>query len=208
MTRAVLLTLVSVAFAANTITLKDCGASPLFTIHSLDFAPSAPVPGQNGTLHTVYSVPSEVSAGTVKYSCALNGLPIYSESFDLCSQTTCPVTAGVHDDFSTSEVPNTSGKVSCTIDWRGSEGAQLLCIQMIMNLALKSNLRGATWSNQSAWHPKFLYGTNLNGTFNDVEANSYCEPWAPWGQDDDVEKIEPHTHGGNSKALVALASYS
>ena len=196
------------AVAATSITLKDCGSGAAFTIGSLDFSPSSPVPGQNGTLHTVYTVPAEVAAGTVKYSCNLNGLPVYSENFDLCSQTACPVTAGTHDEYSTSEVPNTSGKVSCTIDWRDTAGKQLLCIQMIMNLAVKlGSLRG-NWMphNHGAWHPKHLFGTNLslNATcpipdpFN-LERPMFGPVWEPFSPY--VKKL---TSKAPSKALVTL----
>ena len=195
--------------AATSITLKDCGSGAAFKINSLDFSPSAPVPGQNGTLHTVYNVPAEVAAGTVKYSCSLNGLPVYSENFDLCSQTACPVSAGTHDDYSTSQVPNTNGKVSCTIDWRDTAGKQLLCIQMIMNLAAKlGSLRGA-WvpHNHGSWHPKHLFGTNLslNATcpipepFN-LERPVFGPVWEPFSPP--AEKL--NSTATPSKALVSL----
>jgi uncharacterized membrane protein YgcG len=152
------------AVVGTSVTLKDCSAgNSFFKIKSLDFTPVAPVPGQNGTLHTLYDVPMTVSAGTTKYSCTLNGLPVFSESYDLCSQTACPITGGTHDDYSTSAVPDTTGKVSCTIDWRDTAGTQLLCIQMVMNLATASaRFRGTVTKNFPGWHTQLLVGTNLS----------------------------------------------
>ena len=208
MNRLLFLAAFTLTVSSTSVTLKDCGSGAAFKINSLDFSPNAPVPGQNGTLHSVYTVPAEVAAGSVKYSCTLNGLPIYSETFDLCAQTECPVTPGTHDDYSTSEVPNTSGKVSCTIDWRDTAGKQLLCIQMIMNLALKlGSLRG-TWAphNHGSWHPKHLFGTNLS-------LNSTCPVPDPFNLEGPVfgplwDAVSPpkklNSSKAPSKALVTL----
>jgi hypothetical protein len=137
--------LLAVLAAANQATLKDCSsASSEFTIRSLDFSPASPVPGENGTLFSVYEVPVQVDAGTTRYSCTLNGLPVYDETTDLCSQTKCPIEIGTHDDTSISAVPSASGKVVCKIDWRDTAGTQLLCIQMTLQLSADApRLRGA-----------------------------------------------------------------
>jgi hypothetical protein len=153
------------AMCATSVTLKDCSAgNSFFKIKSLDFTPVAPVPGQNGTLHTLYEVPMTVSAGKAKYSCTLNGLPVFSESYDLCSQTACPITGGTHDDYSTTAVPDTTGKVSCTIDWRDTAGTQLLCVQMVMNLAVAkpARLRGSVVGAFPGWRTDLIVGTNLS----------------------------------------------
>ena len=159
-----LLFLGSLAAAFAAVAVKDCSSgTSFFTIKSLSFSPEVPIAGQNGTLHSVYEVPMEIKAGTTKYSCSLNGLPVYSETFDLCSQTVCPITAGTHDDYSTSAIPGASGKVSCTIDWRDAAGSQLLCIQTIMTLAIEETrptLRGSV--RQPKLHFHTLLGTNLS----------------------------------------------
>ena len=133
------------AAAANQATVKDCSSgTSKFALRTVDFSPSVPVPGENGTLHSVYEVPEEVEAGTTRYSCTLNGLPVYDETSDLCSQTKCPIVIGTHDDTSISAVPSASGKVVCKIDWRDTKGTQLLCIQMTLQLAMDTpRLRGA-----------------------------------------------------------------
>lgn len=164
---------------ANSVTLKDCSAgNSFFKIKSLDFTPVNPVRGQNGTLHTLYEVPMTITAGTTKYSCTLNGLPVFSETYDLCSQTACPITGGTHDDYSTSAVPDTSGKISCTIDWRDTAGSQLLCIQMVFSLSLSGKLlRGQPSGNFSSWHPELLVGTNLNENKTCPRVDDYDPLW-------------------------------
>lgn len=54
---------------------------------------------------------------------------------DLCSQTVCPITAGMHNDKSISPVPDATGKVACTIQWYdGATKSELLCIGMTLKL--------------------------------------------------------------------------
>lgn len=147
------------AAIANSVSVKDCAPGSPFRITTVDFSPADPVPGQNGTLHTVYDVPVQVEGGTARYSCTLNGLPVYDETFDLCSQTACPITAGTHDDHSISAVPATSGKVSCKINWSNDAGAQLMCIQMSLTLNAAKSLRGAP----AVFVPPTLFHSHIFG---------------------------------------------
>lgn len=207
-----LASLVTAAAAAAGVTVKDCGSgNSFFKVRSLSFSPDVPIKGQNGTLHSVYEVPMEITAGTTKYVCALNGLPVYNEQFDLCSQTACPIAPGVHDDYSTSEVPAVSGKVSCTIDWRDSAGSQLLCIQTIMNVAsdVKTNLRGIRHFKQ-VYTPVLATSLNPNNTCPVVA--SY-DPQAVHYENVDEDaplSYEPfgfHTHADHAKmSLMILRS--
>jgi hypothetical protein len=131
----IFLSLMLGALGQNSVTLKDCSVSgSAFTIEGLTFDPSIPVSGQNGTLTTVYTVPSAIDGGKAHYSCSLNGLPVYDETVDLCSQTKCPVLVGEHVDTSISAVPSTSGKIDCKISWTGMASQPLMCIQMIFKL--------------------------------------------------------------------------
>jgi hypothetical protein len=145
-----LLLLAACGTVTGQATVKDCSSgNSLFKVASLDFSPNPPIAGQNGTLTSVYEVPEQMDAGTTRYSCTLNGLPVYDETSDLCSQTSCPIVVGTHNDKSISQVPATSGKVVCKIDWRSTSGVQLLCIQMTLQLAAaaaaaeKPSLRGS-----------------------------------------------------------------
>jgi hypothetical protein len=131
----IFLSMVLGVFAQNSVVVKDCSIDgSAFTIEKLSFDPPQPVPGQNGTLTTVYTVPSAIDGGQAHYSCSLNGLPVYDETFDLCSQTDCPVAVGEHTDTSVSAVPSTSGKVDCKISWTDMASQPLMCIQMIFKL--------------------------------------------------------------------------
>lgn len=149
------------AVVASSVSVKDCAPGSIFRVSAVDFSPVTPVAGQNGTLHTVYDVPVQVDAGTARYSCTLNGLPVYDETFDLCSQTACPIGVGTHDDHSISAVPATSGKVSCKINWANTAGTQLMCIQMSLTLdaaATTKSLRGpaATYTPPKLFHSHTL----------------------------------------------------
>ena len=119
--------------AANTVTVSDCGTNPILKITDLSFSPLEPIPGQNGTLFTHYDVPYEITGGVAKYTCTLNGFPVLSDTYDLCTQTACPIKAGHHDDVSESAIPEVKGTIVCKIKWETDE--QLLCIQTKFILA-------------------------------------------------------------------------
>lgn len=121
--------------SANTVAVSDCGADPILKITDLSFSPSAPIAGQNGTLSTHYDVPYEISAGTAKYTCTLNGFPVLSDTYDLCTQTVCPVVVGHHDDTSESPIPDVKGTIVCKIKWETEAADELLCIQTKFQLA-------------------------------------------------------------------------
>jgi hypothetical protein len=161
------------ALDAQAVQVKDCSAGASeFAVRSLTFTPDPAIRGQNGTLESVYEVPVTVDAGTARYSCSLNGLPVFDQTDDLCTQTACPILAGLHNDFSISPVPDTAGKVSCKIDWRDMDGNQLLCIQMILQLAAetnttqKQNLRHMPRIPFAAPHLEFgiVFADAVNGT--------------------------------------------
>ena len=135
MFRFLLLGLLSFVTAQNSVSVTNCNPSSVFQITNLGFDPANPVPGKNGTLIIDYNVPSEVIGGSVNYKCDYNGLPVYSEVLDLCSQTSCPIAAGTHNDKSISPVPDATGKVACTIQWYDdATKSELLCIGMTLKL--------------------------------------------------------------------------
>jgi hypothetical protein len=83
---------------------------------------------------STYTVPVQVNSGSVHYSCNLNGLPVYDEWLDLCSQTSCPITVGQHTGTSASNVPSNQGKIDCLISWYDSSNVPLMCIEMIFKI--------------------------------------------------------------------------
>lgn len=137
--------------AVGQATVSDCaGTSGLFTITGLSFAPAQPIIGQNGTLTLDYTAPLPISAGSVDYACVLNGIPVFHQTSDLCTQTVCPITAGTHHEVSVSPVPDVTGKLACTIHWKDLSAKELLCIQMILKpVAAVTHLRGGHGSEAS-----------------------------------------------------------
>lgn len=121
--------------AANTVAVSDCGTNPILKITDLSFSPTEPIPGQNGTLFTHYDVPYEITGGVAKYTCTLNGFPVLSDTYDLCTQTACPVKAGHHDDTSESAIPDVTGTIVCKIKWETVTAEPLLCVQTKFVLA-------------------------------------------------------------------------
>ena len=139
MLRALFLT-TAIAFAL--VTVKDCSSpSARFSLSTLDFTPSNPVPGENGTLRMVYHAFEEISSGSVNYKCILNGFPILQESSDLCTATLCPITVGDHEQTGTVPTPDTKGTLACTLTWYSGDKKELLCAKTTY---LQSMLRGVS----------------------------------------------------------------
>ena len=111
---------------ASSPTVANCDTTSLFHIDSLSLTPN----GANSTLKMIYDVPTEISDGLVKYSCAVNGIPVISESKPLCEETKCPIAVGHHEDVSDSANPTVAGTLVCTIKWQSSTSEPLLCIKL------------------------------------------------------------------------------
>jgi hypothetical protein len=195
-----------VTLDAQAVQVKDCSAGTSeFAVRSLTFSPDPAIRGQNGTLESVYEVPVTVDAGTARYSCTLNGLPVFDQTDDLCTQTACPILAGLHDDFSISSVPDTAGKVSCKIVWLSVDGNQLLCIQMILQLAAetnttqKQNLRHRPRIPFAAPHLEFgiVFADAENGTCARVDD---YDPYAP-----EYEPVSDSSSSSSSAEYKAVA---
>ena len=137
MLRALFLT---TATALALVTVKDCSSpSARFSLSTLDFSPSNPVPGENGTLRMIYHASEDVTSGSVDYKCVLNGFPVLQESSDLCTATPCPITVGDHEQTGTVPTPDTKGTLACTLTWYSSDKKELLCAKTTY---LQSMLRG------------------------------------------------------------------
>ena len=125
-----------VAFTVASIsaTVTDCGAGKsIFTIQDQSFSPSPPVSNQPYDYWFTYTVPDGITidAGTAKYSLSLNGIPLTPTVEDLCTQTTCPKTSGLHNESSTDTWPSgISGKVVTKLEWYDANSNLLLCSQV------------------------------------------------------------------------------
>ena len=86
MNRILFLALAALGCASSTIT--DCGkGATKFAIDGLAYWPDPPIPGQNGTLSFLYTVPDGTEAitdGTAKYTFTLNGIPFTPSTDPLC----------------------------------------------------------------------------------------------------------------------------
>jgi hypothetical protein len=128
--------------------IVDCSSSSSkFHIQSLSFVPEIPTRNENVTITMIFDASEVVESGKVEYSVSLNGLPVYSESDELCSQTTCPINVGTHNETSVFTWPDVSGKVVSKTVWKDSSGSELLCFQTSSTTSYSKssvhNLRGS-----------------------------------------------------------------
>ncbi len=118
-------------FSSSISTVTDCGAGKsIFQIQEQSFSPEPPVANEAYDYWFTYIVPDGVTvdAGTAKYSLSLNGIPFTPSTEDLCTQTACPKTAGLHNESSTDTWPSgISGKVVTKLEWFDANGNLLLC---------------------------------------------------------------------------------
>ena len=120
----------------------DCSSSnALYEIESLSFSPDPPLRNAEATITMIYNAYDEVSVGKVDYSVTLNGLPVYSEKDELCTQTSCPINVGTHNETSVFTWPDVSGKVSAKTVWYNEKDEELLCFQTIASTT--QTLRGS-----------------------------------------------------------------
>ena len=138
MNRLLVVFLAALGFASSTIT--DCGKGVTkFSIDGLAYWPDPPIPGQNGTLSFLYTVPDSVTSitdGTAKYSLSLNGIPLPATNDPLCDDVPCPIVPGTFNLTSTSEFPTgISGKITSKIQWYDTSNTELLCVDLTVRVA-------------------------------------------------------------------------
>ena len=118
---------------STSASVADCGqGKSLFTIVSQGFTPEPPVPGEAYEYWFYYTVPDgvTVNSGSAKYTANLNGIPFPASTEDLCTQTSCPKTAGSYNETSKDTWPTgLSGKVVTKIEWYDAANTLLLCSQ-------------------------------------------------------------------------------
>ncbi len=137
MNRILFLALAALGCASSTIT--DCGkGATKFLIDGLAYWPDPPIPGQNGTLSFLYTVPDgmdPITDGSAKYSLALNGIPFPASTDPLCDDVPCPIVPGTFNLTSTSEFPTgVSGKITTKIQWYDTANTELLCVDLTVRI--------------------------------------------------------------------------
>jgi hypothetical protein len=124
-----------VTAAAQTVQVSNCNTNSVFTITDLSVDPIVPVKGQNITVHTIYTVPADVVSGVATYKISFNGIPFSPTVDDLCTQTPCPILAGLHDEYSSVLVPDISGKVIADMIWSDeASSTTYLCLRTTLKI--------------------------------------------------------------------------
>jgi hypothetical protein len=126
------LTLFSLATFAAPI-VKVCDDAAVFKVESLTFTPANPIPGDSGSLVSVFNVPYQIDSGKSTYSCSLNGVPVWLETYDLCTQTECPIMVGSHTSIGSAPIPDIVGKLDCKIRWSYGD-TTLMCVEFILKM--------------------------------------------------------------------------
>lgn len=148
------------AAAQNSVTVANCNTNSLFTLTDISVTPTIPVANENITLHTVYSVPAEVSEGVAIYSCTFNGIPFSPTVDDLCTQTTCPITVGTHNEYSSVTVPQIGGKIVCDMKWMDvDQSVSFLCLRT--TLRLSARIRGKATPMKTTFQNSSFMSTAL-----------------------------------------------
>lgn len=138
MNRILLLAFAALVGCASSI-ITDCGkGATKFVVDGLAYWPDPPIPGQNGTLSFLYTVPDgtdTITDGTAKYSLTLNGIPFPASTDPLCNDVPCPIVPGTFNLTSTSEFPTgVSGKISSKIQWYDTSNTELLCVDLTVRV--------------------------------------------------------------------------
>jgi hypothetical protein len=131
--------LCAVVVAACNVTLTDitdCApTTSLFKIEMQEFGPIPPVPNQNVTLTIQYVVPPTVTvaSGISVDAVSLNGIPVSSQTSDLCTVVPCPQTEGPHSASNSFVWPTgiaSGSKILYTSRWYDSSQTLLLCSKL------------------------------------------------------------------------------
>lgn len=122
--------------STNAFDWKPCQdastASPYADINKVSLKPEEPAAGD--TVHFAIGGKSkiDVSAGTLDITVMYSGLPIYSETRDLCDMASCPIKKGdlsiAYDQYLPPIVP--PGPYVVTMKASDTSGKELLCLEI------------------------------------------------------------------------------
>lgn len=72
-----------------------------------------------------------MTGGTATYAATINYIPLSPSTDDLCTQTKCPIAAGVHNETSRSTFPSgVTGLINSKITWTDQNDDVVWCVQM------------------------------------------------------------------------------
>jgi hypothetical protein len=116
--------------------ITDCAPSTsVFQIQAQEFGPIPPVPNENVTLLIQYIVPSSVTVtgGISVDAVSLNGIPVSSQTSNLCTVIPCPQIPGPHGASNSFVWPSgiaTGSKILYTSRWYDEAQKLLLCSKL------------------------------------------------------------------------------
>ena len=115
--------------------VEDC-TSPGALSHVVDMgiSPVTPNAGDTSFLWVDFDLSQNVYGGNVTYSYTWNYIPFEPTIVDLCSQTQCPLYAGVQNVTGNSTFPDASGLLEVTVNWADEYGDQIWCVKTTYNL--------------------------------------------------------------------------
>ncbi|KAK9827503.1 hypothetical protein WJX74_006299 [Apatococcus lobatus] len=127
-TGLLLLSLLCSAFAFH---WKECGEGQTH-ITSVSLQPDPPVAGSPADFGIKGESGVEVDEGTMSLAVAFMGFPIWSQTFDLCDRTSCPVKKGPVELAVQEYLPPITppGAYNVTITAQNTANVQLLCLQI------------------------------------------------------------------------------
>jgi hypothetical protein len=125
------------ALLTASVSLRDCGnpVNDQAVITGFGFSPSIPTAGAPTELWVAYDLKSELTGGTATYTYKINGLPFSPTVEDLCSQTSCPKSAGPQNETSHSTFPSgITGKIVTQIQWKNTTNQPVWCLETTFNI--------------------------------------------------------------------------
>jgi hypothetical protein len=133
----------------------DCNPSSMFHIEKLEFYPDPPSPNMNTTLYTEFYNPGlAVIDGTATTSVTYNYIPFAPSSEPLCNSQACPIMNGLTTQTSTSPWPELTGLVDMRIEWSGTDGTSLLCIQIKTSTSIDNRSLAIVRDNYYSRHSR------------------------------------------------------
>lgn len=119
------------SIALSSASVKDCNPSSYFAIKKLEFFPDPPIINENATLYTEFYNPGyPMSEGIAVTSLVYNFIPFEPTTEQLCNTEACPIEPGITLQTNTFPWPDLSGFVEMKLEWFGTDGTSLLCIDI------------------------------------------------------------------------------
>ncbi|GFR48720.1 hypothetical protein Agub_g10677 [Astrephomene gubernaculifera] len=137
----ILLAAFTIGCFADKMSWSACDAGlTSFTPDEVTLTPDPPVIGSPATFVISGKTEAQVQGGTVDMVVSLSGIPIFTQSLDLCTKTTCPVAPGPISITLVEALPPIAppGDYGLQVIARGPDGGELACVNVNFSLVLPS----------------------------------------------------------------------